>query len=107
MEVTPRPVLFLRSGNSLHSFFLFPNLFILDLDRGDGNGKERERNIKCVVASGAPPTGDLMWPTTLACALTGNRTGNPLVRRPVLNPLSSQGETTYALDGQVSNFGTT
>ncbi|KAF6084333.1 hypothetical protein HJG60_008604 [Phyllostomus discolor] len=32
-----------------------------------------------------------------ACALTGNRTGDPLVRRPVLNPLSytSQGETFY------------
>ena len=34
------------------------------------------------------------WPTTQACAPTGNRTSNPLVRRPVLNPLShsSQGE---------------
>ena len=33
------------------------------------------------------------WPTTQACALIGNRTGNPLVHRPVLNPLShtSQG----------------
>ena len=34
------------------------------------------------------------WPTTQACALTGNRTGDPLVRRPILHPLShtSQGE---------------
>ena len=33
------------------------------------------------------------WPRTQACALTGNRTGNPLVPRPALNPLShtSQG----------------
>ena len=33
------------------------------------------------------------WPATQACALTGNRTGNPLVCRPALNPLShaSQG----------------
>ena len=33
------------------------------------------------------------WPTTQACALTGNRTSDPLVLRPALNPLSytSQG----------------
>ena len=33
-------------------------------------------------------------PAIQACALTGNRTGDPLVRTPVLNPLShtSQGE---------------
>ena len=42
-----------------------------------------------------PPTG--AWPTTQACALTGNRTDNALVRRPALNPLSysSQGNTLY------------
>ena len=28
------------------------------------------------------------WPKTQACALTGNRTSNPLVHRPVLSPLS-------------------
>ena len=33
------------------------------------------------------------WPATQTCALTGNRTGDPLVGRPVLNTLSytSQG----------------
>ena len=33
------------------------------------------------------------WPTTQACALPGNRTGNPLVCREALNPLghTSQG----------------
>ena len=33
------------------------------------------------------------WPATQACALTGNQTGDLLVRRPALNPLShtSQG----------------
>ena len=33
------------------------------------------------------------WLTTQACALTGNRTGNPLVHRPAFSPLShtSQG----------------
>ena len=28
------------------------------------------------------------WPATQACALTGNQTGNPLVHRPALSPLS-------------------
>ena len=33
------------------------------------------------------------WPTTQACALTGNWTSDPLVRRPTLNPVNytSQG----------------
>ena len=33
------------------------------------------------------------WPATQACALTGNQTGDSLVHRPALNPLShtSQG----------------
>ena len=30
-------------------------------------------------------------PTTQACDLTGNRTGDPLVHRPALNPLSHRG----------------
>ena len=39
------------------------------------------------------------WPTTQACALTGNQTSNPLVHRLALNPLShtSQGEFMYIL----------
>ena len=34
------------------------------------------------------------WPTTQACALTGNRTGDPLLHSLALNPLSHtrQGE---------------
>ena len=38
-----------------------------------------------------PPLG--IWPATQACALTGNRTRDPLLRRLVLNPLNytSQG----------------
>ena len=44
---------------------------------------------QCVVASRAPLNGDLAQ----ACALTGNRTCDPLVHRPELSPLShtSQG----------------
>ena len=48
-------------------------------------GREGEKH-QCVVASHAPPTGT--WPATQACALTGNPTGDPLVCRPALSPLS-------------------
>ena len=50
--------------------------------------KEGEKH-HCVVAH--PLLGT--WPATHACALTGNRTRDPLVHRPALNPLShtSQG----------------
>ena len=40
----------------------------------------------CGCLSCAPYWG--AWPTIQTCALTGNRTGRPLVRRLVLNPLS-------------------
>ena len=45
----------------------------------------------CDCLSRAPPLGT--WPSTQACALAGNQTCDPLVRRPALNPLShtSQG----------------
>ena len=35
----------------------------------------------------SPPPGT--WPSTQACVLTGNQTGNRLVRRPTLNPLAT------------------
>ena len=40
------------------------------------------------------------WPATQACALTGNQTGDPLVHRPALNPLShmSQGDISDTLE---------
>ena len=45
----------------------------------------------CGCLSCSPELGT--WPATQACALTGNQTGDPLVRRPTLNPLNytSQG----------------
>ena len=50
-----------------------------------------ERNIIVWLPLTRPLVGT--WPTTQACALTGNQTGNTLIHRPVLNPLShtSQG----------------
>ena len=50
-------------------------------------GERKGERHQSVVASRTTPPG------TQAHALTGNQTGDPLVRRPVLNPLSytSQG----------------
>ena len=49
----------------------------------------------CGCLSRTPKLGT--WPITQACALTGNRTSDPLVHRPELNPLrhTSQGFCHY------------
>ena len=63
-----------------HLPFLFYLLFYLSIFR------ERERNTNVWLPLVRPLLGT--WPTTQACALTGNQTGDPLVCSPVLNPLS-------------------
>ena len=59
-----------------------------------------ERNSHQLPFVPAPPPPLGTWPATQACALTGNRTGDPLLLRPALNPLShiSQGEAQYIFD---------
>ena len=67
--------------------YFFKEFIYLFLERGEGREKERERNINvwlplvCCSLLGT-------WSATQACALTGNGTSDPLVRRPELNPLS-------------------
>ena len=72
-----------------HSFF--KDVIYLFLERREGREKERERNIHVWLPLLRPLLGT--WPATQACALTGNRTADPLVHRLVLSPLShtSQG----------------
>ena len=77
-------------------YFTFPWLFLWDFtylfsQRGEGKEKEREENINVWLALMLPLLG--IWPTTQACALTGNWTSNPLICRTALNLLShtSQG----------------
>ena len=61
------------------------HLFIFR-ERGEGRETERERNIivwlplMCLLLGA--------WPATQACALTGNQTSGPFVRRLALNPVS-------------------
>ena len=62
--------------------FNFLSLFLKDfiyllLEKGEGREKERERNINVWLPLMCPLLGT--WPTTQACAPTGNRTGDPLV----------------------------
>ena len=84
-------------------FLLFKNiLFTLFLDRGEGRKKERERNNNvwlplmhnsrvayscCVLGT---------WPAVQACALIVNRTGDPWVPRPALNPLSHSSQGSFS-----------
>ena len=80
----------LNSINIFYLNFFLKILFVYFRQSGREGEREGERH-QCVVASHAPSTGDLA--ATQACALTGNQTGEPLVCRLVLSPLShtSQG----------------
>ena len=78
-------------------FFWFCFSFYLFLERWKGREKERERNIHVWLPLVRPLLG--AWPATQACALTGNRTGNPEVCRPALNPLSYTSEDNICFIG--------
>ena len=75
--------------------FFFKDFIHLFLERGEGREEEREiereRNINVWLPLMCPPMGT--QPETQAWALTGNQTGDPLVCRLALSPLShtSQG----------------
>ena len=89
--------MFTIPAHNVNVEFIFLKYFIcLFLERGEGKEREGEKH-QCVVASHAPPTGGLTWLATQVCALTGNQTGDPLVHRLVLSPLShtSQGEFNF------------
>ena len=63
-------------------------------------GEREGEKHQYLVASHVPLPHHLWtWPTTQACALTGNQTGDPLVHRPALHPLShtSQGRFFFLL----------
>ena len=69
----------------------FLKRFYLLIFRGEGREKEKKRNTDVWL-----PLPHLLlsaWPATQACALTGNQTSDPLIRRPIFDPLSytSQG----------------
>ena len=63
----------------------------------EGKGERKERNLSVWLPLLRLPLGT--WPTTQACALTGNGTDDPLVCRPALSPLShtNQGSISFLL----------
>ena len=67
-------------------------------------GRKRGRNISVWLPLMHPVLGT--WPTTQACALTGNQTRDPLVYRLALNPLShsSQGYSSFIQPALLSSF---
>ena len=67
--------------------FFFLDFIYLFLERGEGREKERERNINVWLPLACSQMRT--WPATQTCALTGNQTGNPLVHKPALIPLST------------------
>ena len=75
-------------------FFFIYIYFIYLLER-KGRKEERERNITVWL----PLVHTLLgtWPATQACALTRNRTGDPLVHRPALNTLSHTSQGTLGV----------
>ena len=70
-------------------------LKFLFIKRGEGREEERKRNINVWLPLVRPLLGT--WPATQACALTGNQTGNPLVCRLVLNPLSHTSQDCFSI----------
>ena len=85
--------------------FLFFNTLlkkILFTFRERGREEQGERNISVQeIHDGLPFVYPQMgtWPTTQACALTGNQISDLSIHRPVLNPLShnSQGANVLSL----------
>ena len=79
----------------------FKDFIYLFLEGGERREKEKERNTDLLLPIMVPLLGT--WPVTQACVLTGNQTGDPLVNRPVLSPLShtSQGKSLNSMAAQV------
>ena len=73
------------------SYFYLKRFYLFIFRERGREGERAGEKLQCEVASHMPPTGDLV-PNPGICP-DRNRTSNPLVLRPALNPLShtSQG----------------
>ena len=88
-----------QGGKLLHRwhllYFFLKNFIYLFLERGKGRENQRESNINVGNIYRLPLMHPQLgtWPATQACALTGNQTGDLMVHRLALSPLSqiSQG----------------
>ena len=96
MQKYPLPIL---SPEIIENMLFFKDLIYLFLEREEVREKERERNIDVWLPLVHPPLGT--WPATQACALTGNRTSDPLVHQPALNLLSHTSQGQYVLNNLI------
>ena len=91
-------------GNCQFVLFFFFLRFYWFIFR-EGEGREKERNIKVWLPLVHPLLGT--WPTTQACALNRNWTRDPFVHRLALNSLShtSQGISLFFISKSLVLFG--
>ena len=75
--------------------YIFLKRFYSLIFREWERGRNREKETSMCVCHLSAPLGT--WPTTQACAPTGNGTSDPLVHRPALNPLSHTGQGRLSL----------
>ena len=101
------PRIYIKIHKLIHFIVLFYNhffilkilkrlyIFIFRERGGEGKEQERERNITVWLPLVYLLLGT--WPEIQVCALTGNRTGDPLVHKSAFNPLShtSQGRNYF------------
>ena len=66
---------YLQKETLLVKLFFLKNILFIYFQRGEGRGKERERNISVWLPLVCRPLGT--WPATQACVLTGNQTSGP------------------------------
>ena len=86
----------IKASRSHYPFSFFFKRFYLFIFRERGKQGEREgEKHQCVVASHTPPTGDPA--ETQACTQTGNPINDPLIGRPLLNPLSHTSQDPLSL----------
>ena len=80
-----------RANSTIVVFSFLKKILFIYFQREVKGGRERGRHINVGLPLMCPQLGT--WPATQACALTGSLTGDPLVCRPAINPLShtSQG----------------
>ena len=88
------------------TFFFFRKRFYVFIFREENGRRKRGRETSMCGCPFCAPCAPLLqtWPASQACALAGNQTGDPLVCRPVLNPLShtSQGHGDLLIEFEVS-----
>ena len=74
---------------------IFFNFIYLFLERGEGREKKRERNTNVWLPLAHPLLETCS--TTQACASAGNGSGDPLVCRLALNPLSHTSQSQFLI----------